>query len=283
MDERKPVWKTSSYLVYAGGLIVLGSALAALGYLSSHYGPGALTAWALLVLVVLSGLAHSLRRRGRWVAAGVFAFVSVFAWGAFVGIAWHWFGWLDSAGRFSDFSFARLSLEFLVLVSAWSNRRTFGFPLLTLLSAVVGWFFVIDLVSGGGTWTKVVTLLVGLVYLAVGAGSGSPSAFWLQLVSGVLVGAVLLDWWHTSDTDWALVSAASLVYVLLGYATRRSSWAVLGTIGFLGATVHYLIGSVTAATFSSPPQLAGWSPIVAFACLGFWFVLLGLLGRRRSA
>ena len=58
------------------------------------------------------------------------------------------------------------------------------------------------------------------------------------------------------------------------------SWAVLGTIGFLGATVHYVVGSPQAVLQNG---IAGWSPPVAFACLGFWIVLLGLLGRRRSS
>ena len=282
MQARKPVWKTSSYLVYAGGLTVLGAAIAALAYLSGHYGSGALTGWAALVLVVLYGLADALRRRGRWVAAGIFAFVSVIAWGVLVGIAWHWFGWLDSPGSFSSFSFARLSLEFLVLASAWFDRRTFSFPLITLISAVVGWFFVIDLISSGGTWTKVVTLFVGLAYLVAGNVSERPSAFWLHVVSGALIGGVFLDWWHSGDTQWALISAASLVFVFVAYATRRSSWAVYATIGFLGATIHYLYGSASTSLLSTR-SIAGWSPSVAFACLGFWLVALGLLARRRKA
>jgi hypothetical protein len=282
VHARKPVWKTSSYLVYAGGLTVLVAAIAALGYLSGHYGSGALTGWALLILVVLYGIAHALKRRGRWVAAGIFAFASVIAWGALVGVAWHWFGWLDSPGSFSDFSFARLSLEFLILLAAWYDRRAFSFPFITLISATVGWFFIIDLVSSGGAWTKVVTLLVGLAYLLAGVVSDSPSAFWLQLVSGALIGGVLLDWWHSSDTQWALISATALVYVLLSYATKRSSWAVLATVGFVGATVHYLYGDVVGTVLAGQVP-NGWSPIVAFACLGFWLVLLGLLGRRRTA
>jgi hypothetical protein len=233
---RKPVWKTSSFLVYAGGLTVLGAAIAAIAYLSGHYGKGALTAWALLILVVLSAIAESLKRRRRWAAAGIFAFASV---------------------------------------------------VITLISATVGWFFVTDFVSNGGGWSYVVTLLVGLAYLMAGSVSRKPSAFWLHLVGGVLIGATLLHWWHASDTDWALISAVSLVYVAIAYMTKRSSWAVLATIGFLGATVHYLVStagstSIGGAGFNvSVPSISGWSPSVAFACLGFWLVLLGLAGRRR--
>ena len=281
-EQRKPVWKTSSYLVYAGGLTVLGAAIAALAYLSGHYGSGALTGWAALVLVVLYAIAHRFRNQGRWVAAGIFAFASVIAWAAFIAIAWHWFGWLSSSGgSFKHFSFARLSLELLVLAAARDDRRRFGFPFIALVSALVGWIFVVDLVSSGGTWTKVVTLLVGLAYLAVGSVSDQPSAFWLHLVGGALVGGVLLDWWHSTDTDWALISAASLVYVAVAYATKRSIWAVYATIGFLGATIHYLYGSASTSLLSSH-SIAGWSPAVAFACLGFWLVALGVAGRRRT-
>jgi hypothetical protein len=281
----KPVWKTSSYLVYAGGLIVLGAAVGALSYLSGHYGSGALTAWALLVLVVISAIAESLRRRERWVAAGIFAFTSVIAWGAFVGIAWHWFGWLDSWGSaFGGWSVSHLSLELLILIAAWNDRRRWKFPFITLISAVVGWFFVTDFVSNGGGWTYTVTLLIGLAYLVGGSISDQPSAFWLHFVGGVLIGASLLHWWHSSDTDWALISAAALVYVWIGYLTKRSSWAVFGSIGFLLATFHYLFttGTTNNGIPTSVPSISGWAPSVAFACLGFWLVLLGLASRRRA-
>lgn len=289
-DARKPVWKTSSFLAYTGGLTVLGAAIAALAYLSGHYGSGALTAWALLVLVLLYALAHWHRRRGRWIAAGIFAFVSVIALGAFVGIAWHWFGWLHHwNSAFGGFSVAHLSLELLILAAARDGLRRFTFPFIRLISAVVGWFFITDLVSNGGTWSWVVTLLVGLAYLVAGSISDQPSSFWTHAVGGALIGATLLHWWHSSDTDWALISAASLVYVFIAYATKRSSWAVYATIGFLGATIHYLFStasstSVGALGFSvGVPSISGWSPSVAFACLGFWLVLLGMIGRRRAA
>ena len=222
---QKPVWKTSSFLVYTGGLTVLGAAIAALSYLSGHYGKGALTAWALLVLVVLYTIANGFRHRGRWIAAGLFAYGSVIAWAAFVGIAWSWFGWLNSS-RFSDFSLGRLSLELLVLITAIYDRRRFEFPFITSIVAVVQWIFVIDLISSGGAWTKVVTLFVGLAYFFAGAVSRSTSSFWLHLVGGALIGGVLLDWWHATDTDWALIAAVSLVYVFIAYMTKRSSWAV---------------------------------------------------------
>jgi len=288
VQARKPVWKTSSYLVYTGGLTVLVAAVAALAYLSGHYGKGALTAWALLILVVLSAIAESLRRRDRWVAAGIFAFASVLAWALFVALAWDWFGWVNNwKFPFGGWSVAHLSLELLILVVAVNDRRRWGFPFISLITALVGWWFVTDFVSNGGEWTYVVSLLIGLAYLLGGSVSDEPSSFWFHLVGGALIGATLLHWWNSSDTDWALISAASLVYVAIAYATKRSSWAVFASIGFLGATVHYLFSTASTRTIAGLPiafpSISGWAPSVAFACLGFWFVLLGLVGRRRAS
>jgi len=277
MRAGKPIWTTSSFLIYTGGLTVLGAGIGALGYLSRSNGSGAMAGWALLVLVVLYALAHDFRRRDRPVAAGIFAFVSVIAWGAFVGLTWRWFGWLGTTSSFKHFSVARLSLELLILIAARDDRRRFDFPFVTLISALVGWFFVIDLITSGGNWTAFVTLVIGLVYLIAGSVSDKPSAFWLHLVGGALIGGSFVYWWHTSDAQWALISIVSLVYVLIAYATKRSSWAVLGTVGFFAATLHYVVGSPFAVVQNG---IAGWAPSVAFACLGFWLVLLGLRGRR---
>ncbi|HEX6787768.1 MAG TPA: hypothetical protein VF091_00900 [Gaiellaceae bacterium] len=286
MQARKPVWKTSSYLVYAGGLTVLVAGLAALGYLSGHYGHGALTAWALLILAVLWVIADSLRLRDRWTAAGIFAFASVIAWAAFLVLAWQWFGWVKHwNSAFGGWSVAHLSLELLILAAAVNDRRRWAFPLISLVSAVVGWFFVTDFFSNGGGWMYVVTLLVGLAYLVRWGSSDDPSAFWFHFVAGLLIGVALLHWLHSSDFDWALISAASLAYVAIANATKRSSWAVYGSIGFLGATLHYLFSTAGSRTIDGVPfgvpSISGWAPSVALACLGFWYVLLGLAVRRR--
>ena len=73
----------------------------------------------------------------------------------------------------------------LVLAAAWYDRRVFKFPFIRLISAVVFWLFLVDLLtSGHGNWFVVVTLLTGLVYLLVGNVIDKPSAFWLHLVGG---------------------------------------------------------------------------------------------------
>jgi hypothetical protein len=302
--EIKPIWTSATFLVYAGGLTVLIGGLAALGYLSSQYGKGAQTAWALLILVILYGVAHGLRVRERPIAAGIFAFASVIAWGALVIFAFEWFGWNGVNASLSLWSWARTLAILLILVAAWDDRRRFNFPFIRLLSSVLGFVLVLDLLPAGGNWSAVWALIVGLVYLGWGWIQRTPSSFWLHLVGGALIGFAILHWAHTSDGDYAVVSIVSFVYVITAYVTNRSSWAVLATVGFYIATIHYIIGSPTAlaeglfglgagqrcigtaagqSCTSFGPSISPWSPALAFGLLGLFLVALGLLGRRRTA
>jgi hypothetical protein len=303
--EIKPIWTSATFLVYAGGLTVLLGGLAALGYLSSQYGKGAKTGWALLILVILYAVAHGLRMRDRPIAAGIFAFASVIAWGALVLLAFEWFGWNGVNASLSRWSWAKTFALLLILVAAWDDRRRFNFPFIRVISAVLGFVLVLDLLPSGGNKTAIWALLVGLAYLGWGWIHRTPSSFWLQLVSGALIGGAIIHWAHRSDGDYAVVSIVAFLYVLLAYATHRSSWAVLGTIGFYIATIHYLIGSPTALAegivglggtgsgscitsagtttcTSIGPSISPWSPALAFGLLGFFLVALGLLGRRRT-
>jgi hypothetical protein len=303
--EIKPIWTSATFLVYAGGLTVLLGGLFALGYLSSQYGKGAKAGWALLILVILYGIAHALRIRERPIAAGIFAFASVIAWGVFVVFVFEWWGWNGVNASLSHWSWARTIALLLILAAAWDDRKRFNFPFIRVISAVLGFVFVLDLLPAGGNKTAVWALIVGLAYLLGGWIQRTPSSFWLHLVGGFLIGGAIIDWAHTSDGDFAVVSIVAFVYVLLAYATKRSSWAVLGTIGFYVATIHYLIGSPTALAegffglgssgsctatslgttncTSTGASISPWSPALAFGLLGFFLVALGLLGRRRTA
>jgi hypothetical protein len=282
----KPRWTTSSYLIYAGGLTVLFAGLGALVYLSSQYGASAYAGWAALILVVLYGIAHAFKRQERWLAAGVFAFTSVIAWAVFVAALWTWFGWLkgsSSGSSFSGFSVARLSLELLVLVAVFDDIRRFRFPFIAAIGVFVGWIFVTDLISGGGNWSAVVTLLVGLVYFAAGSVSDKPSAFWLHFAAGALIGGAFLYWWHGGDTSWSLISVASLVFILIADRTHRSSWAIFGTIGFFAAAAHFTAGWSSGRLSLSPDSIGtfrGWVPSLVYAFVGFLLVALGLHARR---
>jgi hypothetical protein len=286
--EIKPTWTSSTFLVYTGGLTVLiGGAIGALVYLSTQYpGKGSIAAWTLLILVGLYAIAVAFLRRGFPIAAGIFAFSSVIAWAVLVGVLLSWMHF--TRGSFnksaSQWSWARLLFELLILVAALVDLRLFRFPLIASISAVVGWVFVIDLFNGGRNFTLALTLLVGLAYFLGGSIGDKPSAYWRHLMGGLLVGVPILVWCHTSTFEFAVVAFMALVYVAVGHATRRSSWAFLGTIGFFIVAVHFLVGSPTGiaanAANGRPPSISAWSFPLGFALLGFWLVLLGLLGRR---
>ena len=285
--EYKPIWTSSTFLVYTGGLTVLGGALGALAYLSSQFpGRGQGTAWTLLILVILYAIAVALLVRGLPIAAGIFAFSSVIAWIILVAVTFSWWGWTNgSFGDFGRWSWSRLAFEILILIVAVADLRIFRFPFIAIISTIVGWLFVIDLISSGGTWTQVVSFIVGLVYFLAGSVSSKPSAFWLHLIGGLLVGVPLLIWCHTSTFDFAVIAFFSLLYVGIAHATRRSTWAVYGTIGFFIVAVHFLVGSPTgiaeSAVSGEPPHISAWSFPLGFGLLGFWLVLLGVAGRRR--
>lgn len=305
--ETKPVWNSSSFLVYTGGLTVLFGAIAGLSYLaisrsiSTSYYPlyhptshGEMVAWALLFLVILYGIANALRYMGRWLAAGVFAFVSVLVWAYFLVTLFRWFGWSvhDSmeppTRQLHDWSWPRMLGWVLVLVFASFNRWRFKFPFIRLISAVVFWLFMADLLTTGrGDSMALVTFLVGLLYLLVGSVVDKPSAFWLHLVGGALIGGVFFHWFHTSDGDFAAISILSLAYVFIAYWTKRSSWAVYGTIGFFLAAGHYVTGTprgllpyqLLNVYYPSHYPSAPWAPAVAYGSLGFFLVALGMLGK----
>ena len=227
------------------------------------------------------------------------------AWGAFIYYASRWWGWNGvtgiTSGNINEWSWSRLLAELLILGAAWDDRRRFRFPFIRVISAVVFWFFAIDLSLAGGELGARGRSIIGLLYLAIGQATEKPSAFWLHLVGGALIGGALLHWFHTSDGDFAAISIFSVLFVLVADRTGRSSWAVYGTIGFFAATIHYLIGSPTQfvegvfgisqpCPSSAAPltrcvvglQISPWAPALAFGLLGLWLVLLGMLGKRKK-
>jgi hypothetical protein len=284
----KPIWTTSSFLLYAGALTVLGSAIAALAYLSSQYGKGTFAAWTLLPLCVLYAVAFAFRARGQWVAAGVFTFTGLAMLAAFVGALESWWGWLPSnqSSAFRGWHWGALLLAAIIFFGSLVDLRIFHFPLLVLYTTLTAWYFVTDLLSSGGSWTAALTLLIGVLFLFVGValdrGPRRPYGFWVHVTAGLLVGGALLFWWHSGDTDWALVAATGVAYVLIGALTRRSSWAVLGTGGFLVAFGHFA-DEWSQTTFASVFANRNWVPPLVFGVVGFFIVLLGLLAGRRRA
>jgi hypothetical protein len=171
--------------------------------------------------------------------------------------------------------------------------RRFRFPLLMLTVVLLCWLFVVDLVSGGGDWSAVVTFGVGLCFLvtalAVDAGPSRPYGFWLHVGAGLTIGGSLLWFLHHGHFEWVLIALAGLIYVKLADLLERSSWAVLGSLGILAAATHF------AASFSHTqisPAIAsetssgsrGWVPAVVFGLAGTLLLVFGgLLGRRADS
>lgn len=294
VDVRKPTWSTSSFVLYVGGVTVLGASAGALAFLSSSYGDAAFVAWTLLPLVMLYAIAHDFRRRGEWLAAGLFIVVDMVVWIVFLGALEAWFGWLPDPDKppFDGWHWGLWLLLVVVIVTAFVDLSQFHFPLLVVFPTVLGWFLIVDVLSGGGGWAAVLTLFIGLVYVAIGAGLDGgprrPYGFWVHAVAGALIGGALLYWWHSSTLDWALVAATGIVYVAMARATRRSSWAVLGVAGFLAATSYFGAKWSNMAAFPIlEPQGAGepvreWVPPLVFGIVGLFLVLLGLSARDRT-
>jgi len=299
-------WTNASFLLYLGGLTVLISTIELLGVLEADYGQIAVVGWSLLALGLLAALAFLCKATGRDVAAGLFAVSAVGAFAFFLFALLDWFGWLPNleGGPFEGFHVGPLLAELLVVVAALVALRMFRFPLLVFVAAAVSWFFVTDLLSGGGDWGATVTITFGVVLLliaiAVDAGPSSAYGLWLHVVAGLTIGGGLLWFWHTSNADWILIAVAGLVYIAVSDRLMRSSWAVLGAWGLLQATSHFVeewtnvpvSGDFIFFPFLFPFALAGdyedtkheWLAPFSFAVLGLVFMAIGLFlaWRRRG-
>ena len=289
MEILRPRWSSATYLLYAGGLVVLAAAGDALSYLATQYGDAAYAGWSLLVLAVLLAIAVAKRGRSR-VVAGLFAVSASVVFSVFVMALWIWFGWLTSStSPIRGFSVAMLAFELFSLWFAAGLRRVFRFPLLTL--AVYGWtwLFIANLVSNGGSWTAAVTLVFGLALMggaaAADGGDRRPYGFWMHVVSGLTIGGALVYWWHSGTWHFVLLALAGLAFVVVAAVTGRSSWAVLGSFGIALAAAHFVFqwwrhGIVFLSAGHGAPR--GWVPPVGLAVLGAVYLALGLGLTRRA-
>ena len=285
---------TGSFLAYGGALTALIAAVAWLGVISDDHGQGAFAGWSVLFWALAEVLAFALLGRGHRVLAGLFGFVGLGLFALMIGAFFSWFGWLPHDKPLGGFHIGILALQLLVLIAAFVDLGIFKFPLFTLVLAGLGWYFVTDLVSSGGNWSAWVTLFVGLFLFVMGlandGGDTRPYGFWVHVVAGLTIGGALLYWWHSSDFQWALIIVVGLVFMAVGAGIRRSSYAVLGTIGLIVATWHYSIGGDLGlragnAVFGEEPPSgpASWAGPVAFLCLGLFLALVGMLLWRRGA
>jgi hypothetical protein len=287
----QPRWATWTFLLYAGGFTILGSALGWLAYFSSSFGNAGYAAWAIAVLAALAAAAERFKRAGHPIAAGLFAFASAVAVVALVGALWTWFGWLSygASSSFSGFHLSRLLAELLWIAALFVALVRFRFPLLVAQLALSIWLIVTDLISGGGDWSAVVTLLVGFCFLGVALlldlGATRPYGFWFHVAAGLSIGGSLLYLMHGGTIEWLLIALAAVVYAGLAQVSGRSSWAVLGASGLLiaaaGLTRDWTGISVSLLGPTAGAHGRGWVPPLVFACAGILLVVLGLGATRR--
>jgi hypothetical protein len=281
-------WTSASFLVYTGALTVLASGLWLDSILSDRYSAAGFVGLAVLVFVCAAACALAFRSAGRPLLAGLFAFVSVALFAVAIGAIEDWWGWLPHDSPLHGFHWSLLLLEVVTLIAAlWALRR-FRHPLLVLAAAGVGWYFLTDVLSSGGNWSAWVSLLYGLVLLMVAGGANRVYAFWLHVVSGLTIGGALLFFWHESDWNFVLIGLVGLLYILFGAGRMRSSWTVLGAVGLLLTTVHFVdkwFGDVNPLNFvfgfDEEPK-HDWARPLGFVVLGFAYVGLGVLVARRE-
>ena len=304
---RQPRWSSASLLLYAGGAIVLAAAVEALIRLSADYSDAGFAGWSVLFFAVLVVCSLVLLRLGSWIAGGVFAFLAVLAWGLLVGALERWLGWLgNQKSPFGGFHAGTLVLVVLLAAASLAALRRLRFPLLVVPAIAGLWYLVTDLISGGGNWSAVVTLLVGLVLFvraqSLDAVGDRPDAFWLHVAAGVAVGGALVWFWHKDDLDWSLVALAGLAFIGVAAGVRRSSYAVLGAYGLYLAATHFatewshseystlaylpiLLLSPFTFGFSVDvgPHGHAYAAPLTFAFLGFLLVVVGLVLERRAS
>src|SRR5215212_9825899 len=211
MNAVRVPWSHASFLVYLGGITILAAVLSFLSIESSEHGAGRLVGWSALAFGILAVLAFLSKRNGRLLTAGLYALSVVAAFVVFFGALLSWFGWLGDLNRgsaFGGFRFWLFVLELSVVVAAAVALRIFRFPLLVFVVAASAWFFVTDLISGGGDWSASVTIAYGLALLGVAVASDSEGpriyGFWLHVVAGLTIGGGLLWFFHEGDWDWVV-------------------------------------------------------------------------------
>lgn len=293
MDVVRARWTSSSFLLYAGAFVVLFAAIALLTWLAGEHSDGAFFGWTALVFAVLTTVALGFEAAGERVTAGLFAFVSLLMFSVWVGSFEDLIGILDAGdGPFEGFRWGLLLLDLVIIAASLILLARFRFPLLVLPAAFMSWFFLVDLVSGGGDWSAVVSIIVGFFLLLIGAGADRAYGFWVHVVAGLAIGGGFLYLWHSSAWEWILIGLIALFYFLLAGALDRSIYAVLGAIGlFLAWT--YFVQRWTDAEISTPlegdPGFSSgtgeanvWGAALLYALLGLFFVAVGLwLERRR--
>jgi hypothetical protein len=300
-------WSGAAFLAYAGGFTLLSGGLSLLGVQADEHGDAGLVLWSALVYGVFAALAYTALKTGHRVIAGLLAVATVAAFAVLIGALFAWFGWWqDEFDPLFKFRFSFLGFELLTVLASLVAWRIFRFPLLIFLLAFSTWFFVTDLISNGGDWSAIVTVLIGVgLFAAAGAADAGESpitGFWLHVASALAVGGGLLWFFHDGDLDWIIVGLAGLAYIAIGDKLARSSWIVIGAWGLLLTATHFadkwsdVVGGglfpfylllfpfyIFAGDFGARDEHQWAGPLI-YAGLGlFFFGLALLLARRRRA
>jgi hypothetical protein len=297
MDVVRPRWSSASFLMYAGAFVVLFAMLALLTWLAAEHGDGGFFGWSLLVFAVIAVVAVGFELSGERIAAGLFAFVALIAFSVAAGAFEDLIGILDDTGDgpFDGFRIGLLLLELIIISAGFILLARFRFPLIVLPVAFVSWFFLVDLVSGGGTWSAIVSIFVGLVFMLIGAGADRTYGFWVQFVAAFAIGGAFLYVWRGSAWEWILIGLIALVFFLLAAGLDRSIYAVVGAIGLFLAWSYFverwtdaevpnpvIEGTVSPGFSSETGEPSVWGASLLYALLGLVFVAIGLwLDRRR--
>jgi hypothetical protein len=298
MDVVRARWSSSSFLLYAGAFVVLFAAIALLGWLASEHSDGAFFGWSALVFAVIAVVAIGFEAAGERVTAGLFAFVSLIMFSVWIGSFEDLIGILDAGdGVFEGFRWGLLLFDLIVITASLILLARFQFPLLVLPAVFMSWFFVVDLVSGGGDWSAVVSIIVGFFLMFVGAGTDRIYGFWIHFVAAFAIGGGFLYLWHGSAWEWILIGLIALVFFLLAAGFDRSIYAVLGAIGLFLAW-SYFVERWTDAEVGTPPlepsippgftsdsgEPSVWGAAMLYALFGLALVAIGLwLERRKPA
>lgn len=295
MDVVKARWSSASFLHYIGAFVILGAAVTLLGYLSDDYGRFAFTAWSLLVFVVLAAFAAAYQQLGLRVVAGLFGFVALITWLVFIGAFFVWIHVLGADDEpIEGFDLGLLLFYLVAFVSALIFLARFRFPLMVTVVVVSAWFFVVDLVSNGGTWSAIVSIFVGLVFMLAGAVADRWYGFWLHFGAGLAIGGAFLYFWgFESWWEWILVGVVALFFLMLAAAFERSSYAVFGFIG-LFLMWSYFVDRWTDAEVTTPFEAEGpvpltsdtgepslWGAALLYALFGLVLVAIGVWFERR--
>ena len=303
MNVVRVPWSSASFLAYLGGLTILFATVTLLTFQADSHGSAGLVLWAFLIFAAVYLAAFTARARGHFVTAGLLAATTVVALIIFLGSILDWFGWLPDTDSdlFEGFRFWLLVLELATVVALAAALRINRFPLLVLLLAGAIWFFVTDLISGGGDWTAIVTIGVGLAFLiaaiSVDDGPSRPYGFWLHVAAGLTIGGGLVWFFRDSTFDWIVIAVVGLAYIAFGIRLARSSWVVLGAWGVLQTTAYfadkwsdvggffpliYLFPFIDSFDDATLQHAHNWLGSLVFALAGALFIGLGIALARRS-